>query len=297
MILSELFQLSHRELAAHRTRSTATVVTMAVLSGLLLATLFIVQGLENVALRYAGATTDYAVFLASSYDDQALVFQRLSQYRGRLVTLTEEQKHALGETLPDSAIVAQFDHLDDAYQYSSKTDAEILHYRTKDYSIVELFTNQVAVYRFFRTQNQNFLLPACIVLTITSVLILAFTMAHLLASDTKTFMLYRSIGASRLQLLGIYFAYLLELCARTTLLAIAIGLSLAGIVTVVGWNSCLAQLTSIYPDAPTILPILFGLNWQCLIVIFCIFSAAPISFLLCLDQFSNRKIAQKLKGD
>lgn len=297
MTFSELFRLSHRELVAHRTRNFAAIITMAVLSGLLLTVLFIVQGLENVTLRYAGAATDYTIFLASSYTDQALVFQRLGQYRGRLVTLTAEQEQALGGPLPDSVIVAQFDHLDDAYKYSSKADAETLHYRTDDYTIIELFTDQVAVYRFFRTQYQNFLRPACIILIVASVFILAFTMAHLLASNTKTSMLYRSIGASKLQLLGIYFLYLLELCAYTVLLAIILGLLLAGVMTAVGWNSCLTYLAANYPDAPTFLPILFGLNWQCLIVVSCIFGAAPVSFLLCLDQFSNRKIAQKLKGD
>ncbi len=297
MTIKEIFRLSHRELVAYRTRSRATVITIGVLFGFLLAILFIMQGLENVALRYAGNKTDNVVYLASSYENRNLVLERISEFDGEITTLTNEQKAEIGEEIPDSFVLAKFDNLENAYRYYSKTDAKELHYNADDYEIVELFSNQVRAYRYFREKNRSFVRPASIVLMIVSAFILAFTMAHLIASSTKTFVLYRSIGASRVQLLIIYFVYLMELCVRAAIFAICLGLVLAAIMTGVGWNYLLEQLIEVYPNVPEFPPILLGVNWQCFEVIVCMFLAAPVSFLLCLDQFSNKKIAQKLKGD
>ncbi len=297
MTIKEIFRLSHRELVAYRTRSRATVITIGVLFGFLLAILFIMQGLENVVLRYAGNKTDNVVYLASSYENRNLVLERISEFDGEITTLTNEQKAEIGEEIPDSFVLAKFDNLENAYRYYSKTDAKELHYNADDYEIVELFSNQVRAYRYFREKNRSFVRPASIVLMIVSAFIIAFTMAHLIASSTKTFVLYRSIGASKSQLLIIYFVYLMELCVRAAIFAICLGLVLAAIMTGVGWNYLLERLIEVYPNVPEFPPILLGINWQCFEVIVCMFLAAPVSFLLCLDQFSNKKIAQKLKGD
>lgn len=297
MTIKEIFRLSHRELVAYRTRSRATVITIGVLFGFLLVILFIMQGLENVVLRYAGNKTDNVVYLASSYENRNLVLERISEFDGEITTLTNEQKAEIGEEIPDSFVLAKFDNLENAYRYYSKTDAKELHYNADDYEIVELFSNQVRAYRYFREKNRSFVRPASIVLMIVSAFILAFTMAHLIASSTKTFVLYRSIGASKSQLLIIYFVYLMELCVRAAIFAICLGLVLAAIMTGVGWNYLLERLIEVYPNVPEFPPILLGINWQCFEVIVCMFLAAPVSFLLCLDQFSNKKIAQKLKGD
>ncbi len=299
MTFKELFRLSHREYTSYRTRSRATVITIGVLFGALLAILFVVQGLENVVLRYASDATNGEVYLVSSYEGNRddLMMERLREFGGEVVDLTDEQKAEIGEEIPESVVIAKFTNLKNAYEYYSKADAKELHYNADDYQIVELFSNQVNVYRYFRDKNKDFIRPASVVLMAVSAFILAFTMAHLIASSTKTFVLYRSIGASRGQILSIYFMYLLELCVKAAVFAVILALVLAGVGTAVAWNYLLEQLTTLYPQAPQFLPILLGVNWRCLETIVCMFLAAPVSFLLCLDQFSNKKIAQKLKGD
>ncbi len=300
MTFKELFRLSRREYTAYRTRSRATVITIGVLFGILLAILFVVQGLENVVLRYAGDATKGEVYLASSYGNKAkpnLMLERVQKFGGEIVTLTSEQKAEIGEEIPESVVIAKFSNLKNAYEYYSKADARELHYSTDDYQIAELFSNQVGVYRYFRDKNKDFIWPVSVVLMAVSAFILAFTMAHLIASNTKTFVLYRSIGASRGQILLIYFVYLLELCVKAAVFAVILALLFAGVATAVGWNYLLEQLTTLYPQAPYFLPILLGVNWRCLETIACMFLAAPVSFLLCIDQFSGKKAAQKLKGD
>lgn len=297
MTFKELFRLSHREFTVYKTRSRATIVTIGILFGVLLAALLIFQGLENTTLKYAKDATNGEVYLASSYDKDSLVSDRIQKFGGVVATLNDEQKAKIGEEIPESVIIAKFSSLDKAYEYYSKSDKKDLHYNSDDYQIVELFSNQIGVYKYFRDKNKDFIRPISLVLVAVSAFILAFTMAHLIASSTKTFVLYRSIGASKGQLLLIYFAYLLELCVWAAIFAIALALVLAGIATAVCWKQLLIQLATIYPSAPNFWPILIGVNLQCVEVILCMFLAAPVSFLLCLDQFSSKKIAQKLKGD
>ena len=291
MTFGELLRLSHREFTAYKTRSRTTIVTIGILFGMLLAALLIIQGLENVVVKYAGDAMDGYVYLASTYegvDDDSVVLARIKSFDGEVVALTSEQKAEIGEKIPESVIIAKFSNLDKAYEYYNNSN---------NYQVVELFSNQIGVYRYFRDKNRDFVLPISVVLVVVSAFILAFTMAHLIASSTKTFVLYRSIGASRWQLLLIFFVYLLELCVWAAVFAVILALILAGIATGVCWNSLLVQLTAIYPNAPNYWPILVGVNLRCIEVILCMFLAAPVSFLLCLDQFSSKKTAQKLKGD
>ena len=137
MTIKEIFRLSHRELVAYRTRSRATVITIGVLFGFLLAILFIMQGLENVTMRYAGNKTSGIIYLVSDYKDRGLILERISKYGGEITTLTDEQKAEIGE-IPDSMVVAKFDNSKNAYQYYNETDAKELHYNSDDYEIVEL---------------------------------------------------------------------------------------------------------------------------------------------------------------
>lgn len=299
MTFREVFKLSHREFTAYRTRSVATIITIGALFGLLLSVLFIVQGLENVALRYAKDGTDGFIYLATSYersDKYDLLLERLGHYRGEIVTLSPEQQPNAPELSP-STVVARFANLSDAYGYASKYDTDIFQYRIEDYGITELFSNQVSVYSYFRGLKTKLVRPISLILIVVSIFILAFTMAHLLSGSAKTFVLYRAIGASKTQILLIYFIYLVELCIFAALFAFALALFLTVLVTVIGWNYFSSQFAQVYPTASTYPPILLGFNWSCLAVLATIFLAAPCSFLLCLDQFSNQKFAQKLKGD
>ena len=297
MAIDDILKLSYRELAAYRTRSWTTMITIGVLFGLLLAILFIMQGLENVALRYAGYETEGISYLMSSYGDYDLILERIGKYGGEIVNPMDVEEIKNDDVMPNVGVLAKFDDLKNAYQYYSKVDAKALHYNFSDYEIVELFSNQVGVYQFFREKNRSFVQTTSIVLIVASAFIMAFTLAHLITSSARTFGLYRSLGASKMQILMIYFAYLMELCAGAAVFAIILGVVLSGIATVVGWGYFLEQLSMIYPDVPRFWPILIGVNWQCFGVILSMFLTAPLAFLFCFDQFSNKKIAWRLKGD
>lgn len=161
----------------------------------------------------------------------------------------------------------------------------------------EVSSHQENVCRYFRVKEKDFVRPVSIVLVAVAAFILAFTMAHLLTSNAKTFVLYRTVGASKGQILLIYFMYLLRLCAWAAIFAVVLALVLAGIMTGVGWNYLAEVLADFYPTAPQFAPILIGVNWRCAEVILWMFATVPVAFLLCLDQFSDKKMVQRLKGD
>lgn len=233
----------------------------------------------------------------SDYKDPDLVRERIQEYDSKIVIFSTEELEKLGGELPETTVVAKFTDLKKAYAYYAKGDKTEWGYDSEKYQIEEIYSNQMGVYRYFREKNQDLVWPVTVVLVIVSAFILAFTMAHLIASSTKTFVLYRSIGATRGQLLMIYFVYLMELCAASALFAVAVALILAGILTAAFWNYLSTQLHEFYPEASSFWPILIGVNWREMAVLVSMFMVAPVSFLLCLDQFSNKKIAQKLKGD
>ncbi len=286
MRLKEAWRLSHREFAAFRTRSIATVVTVGALFGLLLAAIVIVQGLENMALRYARAETGGEVYLASEYDgDKDLVLRRIDKYGGVVIENSSE------------VLMAKFDNVRRAYGYAELGDAREMGYDARRYRVEEVRGTQLAVYRHFRGMNRDFVRPICVVLLVVSALVLAFTLAHLVSQSARTFALYRSLGASRGQILLIYFLYLLEICFWAMLLAMGIAIILAGVATATLWNYLSEQFSRHYPGVGFVPPILLGLNWMCAEVVAWIFGSAPVAFLLCLDQFSEKKMALKMKGD
>lgn len=300
MKFREYLALSHREFTTYRTRSIATIIAVGILFGLVLGIITIAQGLEDTILRYAGDATNGKVYLASAYEGgerNDLILERIAAYNGELVSFTDEIAEATTNLSFRPQFVAIFDRLSDAYNYSSMKDYVERHYNYKIYYTAELFSNQVAVYSYFRQKDAKLIVPISAILLITAAFILAFTMAHILSQNTKTFLLYRSLGAARSQILLVYFFYLLELCFYAMIFAILLALIIAGIFTGWAWQFLSSQMAELYPNSPFFPPILIGINFKSILTILLIFAAAPFSFLLCIDQFSARRIALKLKGD
>ncbi len=151
--------------------------------------------------------------------------------------------------------------------------------------------------RWYFDDKKHALEPVGITVLVVAMLALAFTMAHVIAQDAKTFAIYSAVGASRWQIFAIYFVYLLELCFYAAIFAILLSLAFAVIVTIVGGDYIVGQLRQAYPGANEPLLVLMGWDWWYLLVILCLFGAAPVAFLLCIDQFSTKKLALRLKEE
>lgn len=315
MRLAEAWRLARRELVAYRTRSLATVVTVGLLFGLVMGGLLVWRGLEHWQLGYAGAETGGEVYLASSYEGARAVevlLARVNAYGGRIVEPTAEGEDdllGLGEDeLADfretgsadgdeTVMVVWFESPRAAYDYYRMEDEAEFGYNAQKMRMQELGGGQMVIYAQYRRLEQVVLVPVLVVLLVAGSLILALTMAHVLTQNAKTFVLYRTLGASRLQVEGIYLLYLVMLGGLALGLAILVALTVAGLATVGLWGWLVEIAARTYPGVGFRAPILRGWSGWLGLVAGVMLVAVPLALLLCQDQFSERKLALKLKGD
>ena len=315
MRLAEAWRLAQRELVAYRTRSLATVVTVGLLFGLVMGGLLVWRGLEHWQLGYAGAETGGEVYLASSYEGARAVevlLARVNVYGGRIVEPTAEDGAAwlgLGEDgLADfseagsadgdeTVMVVWFESPRAAYDYYRMEDEAEFGYSAQKMRVQELGGGQMVVYAQYRWLERVVLVPVLAVLLVAGSLILALTMAHVLTQNTKTFVLYRTLGASRLQVEGIYLLYLVMLGGLALGLAMVVALVVAGLATAGLWTWLSEAAARTYPGVGFRAPILLGWSGWLGLVAGVMLAAVPLALLLCQDQLSERKLALKLKGD
>lgn len=307
MRLAEAWRLARRELVAYRTRSLATVVTVGLLFGLVMGGLLVWRGLEHWQLGYAGAETGGEVYLASSYEGARAVevmLARVNAYGGRIVKPTVEDEAELvgfSETgLVDgdgTVVVVWFESPRAAYDYYRMEDEVEFGYNAQKMRVQELRGGQMVIYAQYRRLEQVVLAPVLVVLLVAGSLILALTMAHVLTQNTKTFVLYRTLGASRLQVEGVYLLYLVMLGGLALGLAILVALAVAGLATAGLWGWLVEIAARTYPGVGFRVPILLGWSGWLGLVAGVMLVAVPLALLLCQDQFSERKLALKLKGD
>ena len=307
MRLAEAWRLARRELVAYRTRSLATVVTVGLLFGLVMGGLLVWRGLENWQLGYAGAETGGEVYLASSYEGARAVevsLARVNAYGGRIVEPTAEDEDELavfseaGSVNGDeTVIVVWFESPRAAYDYYRMEDEAEFGYNAQKMRMQELGGGQMVIYAQYRRLEQVVLVPVLAVLLVAGSLILALTMAHVLTQNTKTFVLYRTLGASRLQVEGIYLLYLVMLGGLALGLAMVVALTVAGLATAGLWGWLVEIAARTYAGVGFRVPILLGWSGWLGLVAGVMLVAVPLALLLCQDQFSERKVALKLKGD
>lgn len=307
MRLAEAWRLARRELVAYRTRSWATVVTVGLLFGLVMGGLLVWRGLENWQLGYAGAETGGEVYLASSYEGaraMEVLLARVNAYGGRIVEPTAEDEDELADFSEaesvngdETVIVVWLESPRAAYDYYRMEDEAEFGYNAQKMRMQELGGGQMVIYAQYRRLEQVVLVPVLVVLLVAGSLILALTMAHVLTQNTKTFVLYRTLGASRLQVEGIYLLYLVMLGGLALGLAILVALTVAGLATVGLWGWLVEIAARTYPGVGFRVPILLGWSGWLGLVAGVMLVAVPLALLLCQDQFSERKLALKLKGD
>ena len=307
MRLAEAWRLARRELVAYRTRSWATVVTVGLLFGLVMGGLLVWRGLENWQLGYAGAETGGEVYLASSYEGaraMEVLLARVNAYGGRIVEPTAEDEDELADFSEagsvngdETVMVVWFESPRAAYDYYRMEDEVEFGYNAQKMRMQELGGGQMVIYAQYRRLERVVLVPVLAVLLVAGSLILALTMAHVLTQNTKTFVLYRTLGASRLQVEGIYLLYLVILGGLALGLAMVVALVVAGAATAGLWTWLSETAARTYPGVGFRAPILLGWSGWLALVAGVMLAAVPLALLLCQDQFSERKLALKLKGD
>jgi hypothetical protein len=115
--------------------------------------------------------------------------------------------------------VVIFDSLDDAYNY----------YFDMDFEVSELFSKNIETKKFYNEKKSGFL-KMTIAIFIITLMILGSAMFIVIRTDSETIRLYRSAGATKIDVFRIYFATLFELLIIAIILSLSIGILAAGIL-------------------------------------------------------------------
>ncbi len=226
--------------------------------------------------------------------------EEMRAQRIELLGAAEDEKVRVGVVEYALAIFAD---AKDAAEYYLRTATEGREYGyVCDYShdyyckTVDLFGNTVSVAASFAYVEYT-LSVIGIVLLVIATCIASITLKHVIDEDVQTIALYRSMGASRFDVLLIYFCYFVELCLMSILACIVISLLFAGVLALIYGGELGTTLMRAYGLATVPSVSFIGFNSKVIIVLLMIILVAPLSLLLTLRRFSAKHIAKKLKED
>ena len=194
------------------------------------------------------------------------------------------------------SVIATFDDVRDAYNYMQMTDEAEFGYSALQAEADEMFNNQTAVYGAVRDTEKTLRVLEMILLVV-AIVIMAFTFAHLIDQDAAMVALYRSIGATTKDIVLVSLCYLLELCLWAIVFATVVGLSIAGVVTLMNMGQLKAVVEEFYNMKGAGEMILIGFNLRYLETAGLMLLAVPVAFLLVCDHLSTKHIAMRLKKD
>ena len=168
------------------------------------------------------------------------------------------------------------------------------YYDRYSYNIMDIFGNVIKVASAFTELKVVALLIVGLILVV-AVCIATLTFVHVINDDAPTIALYNSMGASKGNVIGIYFVYMVLLCLAAVLVCVVTTLILVGIVTVVDGASLVAAIEEFY--YLTDFSGVTFLGWDLIsgAVVGLIMFVAPLALLFSLRTFSAKNIAKQLK--
>lgn len=323
MKLLDATRLAGANLRAARGRNLATAIVIGVLFGLLLGVEFILTGLERNLENYANRQTNNIIYVLAENTDELKRFngERIEQISGNLLPTQGTLRVNENETIENfnlidflldgirSGSLAGLEKVDGVYRAREQegeqrflvkfTDAGqaydfIESVQAKNCSASEIIGNHTSIYARFLTLRKATRVIKYILLVV-AVVITVFTLAHLLSQETATVALYRTLGATKADIMLIYFLVLLGIMFRTIIFALGIGLALSGIVTLLNLKDLGELLPRFYQTENLGPVILIGVSERTLGMLDLMILVAPLSFLLTLDQISGRGLARRLK--
>ncbi len=224
---------------------------------------------------------------------ESLIERKIETWRAR--------KAEIGVTDPDLPVteytVARFGKMNDASRYVRfYEDALAFGYdpNTHLYRMEDMFSNPVAVMSAFSTYGLIVMVLELLLL-IVALVISVLTLTHTVDDDVQIIALYRSMGASTLDILLIYLLYLVELCLSAILMCIVIALGLALVASLMSAGAMSGSLRQFYSLAEKPSVMLIGVNRNFWLVMLAILIVAPVTLILSLGYFSSKRIAAKLK--
>ncbi len=185
---------------------------------------------------------------------------------------------------------AKFPTVEDAYDYYKEVIAGS---RTRNCD--EAFTSQLRTYMNFRGSRGTRKTLMIIVLVIAAIIMIG-TYVYLLDQELHTMVVYQALGASKKDLIVISLGYLLEIGIATVVYAVLGGMIAALIVSGLNAGYAGEMITKLF-NIESARVIFLGWGVEVLWVVLTVMAMAPVSLLLTIDQFSTKRLSQKLKRD
>ncbi len=163
-----------------------------------------------------------------------------------------------------------------------------------DAGVMEVFGAPVSTL-FWIEVAQTVVNVISVILVVVALVIMFFTVLRLIGQNSRTIALYHAMGATRKDVALIYLMYVLELCLLAAGVGIMIGL---GVALGMSWanGEALSMAINLAYDAPGEKLWLVGWSWNNLLVVGLMLAMAPICILLSYGQFSDKKLAKRLKA-
>lgn len=289
------WRLAGRELAAHRTQSVAVALAVGLMLGVLIATLAVVRGLAQICVTAAGTATGGQVYLLADLDaaDGAAEIVAHAQAQGGSVLAADAAELQELGGLPADApgTVVAFASVMDAAVYRQEILAT---FSAEHYQDTELFTEQLLVYGGWQNFDADLVAPAFWVGLAATLLVAVCIFSYVLLGRTQTLARYRTLGASRGQLVGIFGIYFLVLSGLTLVAALLVALLLVAVASL-AFGAWLEPQPGICAAAFNGGHWLWGWDERMLLVLVLPLVATGGTLLLNLDQFFDRKLSKRLK--
>lgn len=167
--------------------------------------------------------------------------------------------------------------------------------KRRSFPAIELFNNSYNSYIRFHTSDGLTTILQIAFLIIAGVIAIG-TYVYLLDQSMHSMVVYRALGANTFDLIIISLGYIIEVSLALLLYVFLASLLIALIVSGLDASYLTKLLTDFYGFAPSN-TLMIGFNMDTLWMILTILLTAPLSVLLTLDQFSIKRLSQKLKQD
>ena len=289
------WRLASRELAAHRVQSAVVVLAVGLMLGVLIAALAVVRGLEQLCVTAVGAATGGQVYLLSDLDttdgDAEIAAQAQAQ-GGRVLSPGAAELQELGG-LPAGAAgtVVALTSVADAAAYQQEM---LTTFGSEHYQDTELFTEQLLVYSGWQNFDADLVTPAFWVGLGATLLVATCVLSYVLLGRTQTMARYRTLGASRGQLVVTFGVYLLALSRLMLATAFLVALLLAATASL-AFGVWLEPWPGICAEAFSGGHWLWGWDARMLLVLALPVAATGATLLLNLDLFFDRRLSKRIK--
>ena len=182
-----------------------------------------------------------------------------------------------------------------AEKYFSQTDKREFGYNKDDLTITELFNKQIKAHQELKRIKEKNITPIIIILTFTSIIIFSSIFSHVIRSSDGNIILYHIAGAKNIQIISLYFLYILQICCVTLCFIIISSVLLVFPASLILQKYINEWLLAYFPNSTQVYRTFIGFGLDCLKVILCLFFSILTSFVLCLDQFSYKRAVERMK--